>query len=144
MKTFRLVSLQLADDDSLIDIEFKAGLIINKEDDQGTWLIEAFVEKQYIPVFEEACSENKDIITQVVITKKENDPAAFKVKVCSVKAINDHACVLMRGKLTRLRSDYPAQLLEHLMELGYTDSQLVDEFRKNIVTRPKLVLPKKE
>ncbi|CAM4045915.1 YwpF family protein [Mesobacillus zeae] len=143
MKTFRLISMQIADHDSLTDIAFKEGLIINKEDDQGTWLIEAFVEKEFIPVFEEACKENKDIVTQVIITKKENDPATFKTKVCSVRAINDHACVLLRGKLTRLRSDYPAQLLEYLMEQGFTDGELVTEFRKNLIARPRLVLPKK-
>ncbi|NKE04655.1 YwpF family protein, partial [Mesobacillus selenatarsenatis] len=54
MKTFKLISMQLADDDALVDIEMEDGLIINKEDEKGTWLVEVFADHKYIPYFQDA------------------------------------------------------------------------------------------
>ncbi|HAQ06040.1 MAG TPA: hypothetical protein DCR24_00295 [Bacillus bacterium] len=143
MKTFKLVSMQLADDDSLVDIDMEDGLIINKEDDKGTWLVEAFVDHKYIPYFENCSLNDKEIIVQAVITKRENDPAAFVTKVCCVKKLKKHASILLTGKLTKPKSDYPEKLLEHLLEQGFTGDQLLSEFREKLISRPKIVLPKK-
>lgn len=143
MKTFKLVSMQLADNDALVDIDMEDGLIINKEDDKGTWLVEAFVDHKYIPYFEDASSNDKEIIVQAVITKRENDPAAFLTKVCCVKKLKKHASILLTGKLTKPKSDYPEQLLEHLLDQGFTGDQLLSEFKDKIISRPKIVLPKK-
>jgi hypothetical protein len=143
MKSFRLISLQIVDEENVTDIEIKEGLIINKEDASGNWLIEVFVDEKFIPYFEEACEEQMDIIVQVVITKKENDPAAFKSKVCTIKRINGNASILLRGSLTKIKNDYPAMLLEYLLEQGFTGDDLLREFREKIVSRPKIVLPKK-
>ncbi|PLR94483.1 YwpF family protein [Bacillus sp. T33-2] len=143
MKTFKLISMQISDDDGLTDIELEDGLIINKEDDESSWLMEAFVEHKYIPYFDDACSSDKEIIAQVVITKRENDPASFATKVCSVKKLKDHASVLLKGKLKKTKNDYPEQLLEHLLEKGLSGTELLTEFKEKIISRPKLVLPKK-
>lgn len=143
MKTFKLISMQIADKGSLLDIEMEDGLIINKEDDQGTWLVEVFADHKYIPYFEEACENDKEITVQVVITKKENDPAAFSTKVCCVKKLKKHASILLTGKLTKPKSDYPETLLEHLMETGLTGDQLLHEFKEKIISRPKILQTKK-
>jgi len=143
MKSFRLISMQIAEKDKLTDIEFTEGLIINKEDDSGTWLIEVFVEEKFIEHFEDACSDQSDIIVQVVITKKENDPAAFKSKVCSVSRVNGYASILLKGHLTKIQNDYPAMLLEHLLDQGLTGDTLLSEFREKIIARPRILLPKK-
>ena len=143
MKSFRLISMQVIEEDQLTDIHFKEGLIINKEDETASWLIEVFVEKQFIAHFEEAYNEQKDIVVQVVITKQENDPAAFRTKVKSIRQINDHASVLLKGELTSIKNDYPAMLLEHLLNQGLAGDQLLAEFKDKIAVRPKLVLPKK-
>jgi len=44
MKTFKLVSLQFIEDQDAKDIDFIDGLIINKEDEKRTWLIELFTD----------------------------------------------------------------------------------------------------
>lgn len=139
MKTFKMISLQLADEDALVDIEIEDGLIINKEDDKGTWLVEAFVDHKYIPYFENAHAKDKEITVQVIITKKDNDPAAFLTKVCCVKKLKKHASILLTGKLTKPKSIYPQQLLEQLLEDGLTGEQLLSEFKEKIITRPKLM-----
>lgn len=143
MKTFKLISMQLADDDALVDIDMVDGLIINKEDDKGTWLVEVFTDHKYIPYFEDACTNDKEIIVQVVITKKENDPAAFSTKVCCVKKLNSHASILLTGKLTKPKSDYPEKLLEYLMDKGLTGEALMTEFKDKMISRPKILQPKK-
>jgi len=143
MKTFKLISMQLADGDSLVDIEMKDGLIINKEDDKGTWLVEAFTDHKYIPYFQDALDKEKEIIVQVVITKRENDPAAFLTKVSSVKQLKTHASILLSGKLTKPKSEYPEKLLEYLLGKGYTGEQLLAEFKEKIIQRPKILQMKK-
>ncbi len=143
MKSFRLISLHIRDEDKITEIELEEGLIINKEDASGGWLIEAFVAEKYVPYFEEACSQGQDILVQVVITKKENDPAAFKTRICQIKKINGFASILLEGQLSKIKNDYPAMLLEHLIEEGLDGEDLLDEFKKSIVARPKIVLPKK-
>ena len=135
MKSFRLISMQIANDDGLTDIVLKEGLIINKEDENGTWLIEVFVDQGFIPHFEKACSEQNDIIVQVVITKKENDPAAFKTKVCSISKVNDSASILLKGHLTKIQNDYPAILLEYLLDQGLTGEKLLAEFKEKVIAR---------
>ena len=41
MKTFKLISLHVTGDHGLIEIHLEDGLIINKEDENRTWLLEA-------------------------------------------------------------------------------------------------------
>ncbi|MCM3586912.1 YwpF-like family protein [Mesobacillus maritimus] len=143
MKSFRLISMQIADENNLTDIDFQEGLIINKEDESGTWLMEVFVEEKYVKHFEQACSDHTDVIVQVVITKKENDPAAFRSQVCKVKRINGYASILLKGHLTKIQNDYPALLLEHLLEQGLAGDELLKEFKEKITARPRILLPKK-
>lgn len=143
MKTFKLISMQIAYDDALVDIEMEDGLIINKEDDKGTWLVEVLTDHKYIPHFQEASDNGQEIIVQVVITKRENDPAAFKTTVCCVKKLKNHASILLTGKLTKPKSDYPEKLLEFLMDKGYTGDELMTEFKEKMVSRPKILQPKK-
>ncbi|ESU30085.1 hypothetical protein G3A_23880 [Bacillus sp. 17376] len=142
MKTFKLISMQLADDDALVDIEMEDGLIINKEDEKGTWLVEVFADHKYIPFFQDACDTDKEIIVHVVITKRENDPAAFLTKVCCVKKLKTHASILLTGKLTKPKSDYPEKLLEYLLDKGYKGEELLTEFKKKIIARPQILQPK--
>lgn len=143
MKTFKLISMQITDDDALVDIDMNDGLIINKEDEKGTWLVEVLTDHKYIPYFQDACDNDKEIIVQVVITKRENDPAAFVTKVCSMKKLKTHTSVLLTGKLTKPKSDYPEKLLEYLLDKGYKGEELVSEFKDKIITRPQILQPKK-
>ncbi|MDQ7861543.1 YwpF family protein [Peribacillus frigoritolerans] len=47
MKSFKLISLQIVTENlNLIDIALTDGLIINKENDARSWLLEAFVEEK--------------------------------------------------------------------------------------------------
>lgn len=143
MKSFRLISMQIVNKDHVQEIELEEGLIINKEDEQGTWLLEVFVDEKFIPYFEEASDENQGIVVQVVITKKENDPAAFITKLSSIKKVNGKASILLKGHLSKIRNDYPALLLQHLIDQGLNGEELLAEFKEKVLARPKIVLPKR-
>ncbi|MDA6082790.1 YwpF family protein, partial [Escherichia coli] len=88
------VSLQLVEENGLIDIQLDDGLIINKEDEKSTWLLEAFIDKSYLEYFKKRADDKDELTIQVVITKKENDPAAFQTKITSISELENHISIL--------------------------------------------------
>lgn len=80
MKTFKLVALDLIEqkEEEVVqnNIPLIDGLIINREDDDNTWLMEAYTEHSYFELFT-ALQEYDEILLQVKITKESNEPATF-------------------------------------------------------------------
>lgn len=143
MKTFKLISLQIVEGNGLKDIALDDGLIINKEDDLSNWLIEAYISKTYLDYFTAAEDENQELTVQAVITKKENDPAAFVTRVSSVKELEKHISVLLEGSLRRTKSDYAELLLNNLLDSGLTGENLLSEFKMKMKSKPSLSAVKK-
>ncbi|RTR32957.1 hypothetical protein EKG37_07800 [Robertmurraya yapensis] len=138
MKTFKLISLQIVKQDEWLDIPLEDGLIINKEDENNTWLMECYTDKSFYDLFYECIDQEKELLVQVVITKKENDPAPFKVKARSLQTFENHISVLLEGTLKRAKNHYAELLLGDLLEKGLTGDELLDEFKSKMITRPKL------
>ncbi|MBU8881090.1 YwpF-like family protein [Bacillus sp. FJAT-29790] len=132
MKTFKLISLQVVEDEKLVDIELVDGLIINQEDDRSFWLLEAYIRKSYDDYFQDLAKKDKDLLVQVVITKKENNPATFQTKIASIKHTDNHMSILFEGKLKRTNNDYAEIVLKNLIEQGLEGEELVNEFKKKI------------
>jgi YwpF-like protein len=143
MKTFKLVSLQIVEGDGLKDIFLDDGLIINKEDDLSNWLIEAYTSKSFLEYFTAAKESEKELTVQAVITKKENDPAPLMTTVSSVKELENHISVLLEGSLKRTKSDYAEQLLNVLIQEGYSGEDLLSEFKSKMQSKPSLAAAKK-
>ncbi|UII55702.1 YwpF-like family protein [Cytobacillus spongiae] len=143
MKTFKLVSLQIIEDESLTDLDLTDALIINKEDDKSTWLIEAYINKSYFAYFNEAQAKKKEVTVQAIITKRENDPASFLMNVSSVKQLEEHISVLFEGHLKKSRSDYAELLLDELLRKGLNGEELLQEFKEKMKSKPRLVAGKK-
>lgn len=137
MKTFKLISLQLVDDHGLTDIPIYDGLMINKEDEQNRWLMEAYMDSDQFDFFEKARTEGLEVTAHVVISKKGNEPAAFTMKVLAVRVINGRLSVLSQGSLKRM-SHYAELLLSELIENGLSGDALLREFREKMATKPKL------
>jgi hypothetical protein len=137
MKTFKLISLQIIDDSDALDITLYDGLIINKEDERNRWLIEAYVDSNYHDYFTQLLESEKETPVQVVISKKENDPATFTTRVLSVKKIDGRLSVLFEGFLKRSKN-YAELLLSDLIEKGLSGEELLNEFREKMLTKPKL------
>ena len=139
MKTFKLISLQIVENDgNLTDIDLLDGLIINKEDDQGRWLVEAYVDKSFLPPFQKAKQDDKVLQIQAVITKHENDPAPFLVKVHSYQELGNNASILLLGTLRRTKKDYAELLLQDLITRGFKGESLLVEFKDKMKTKPRL------
>ena len=140
MKSFKLISLQImTGTPQLVDVELVDGLIINKENSSSMWIVEALVEenhynelKNYLP------DETEDVRIQVVITKKENDPAVFKTILKTKKLVDGHVSLLFVGTLQNTRNQYAELLLEDLIKKGFTGDQLIKEFKEQIRSKRKL------
>ncbi|MEH7522626.1 YwpF-like family protein [Bacillus sp. JJ1503] len=142
MKTFKLISLQVVEDDSLVDIDLIDGLIINQENDQNTWMLEAYVNNTYNDYFQKLSKQGEDIIVQVVITKKENSPAAFQIKIVTIKPLTDHISILFEGKLKKTNYDYAEIVLKKLIDQGLTGDELLKEFKTILRGKPQITAAK--
>lgn len=139
MKTFKLVSLHVETTEEFLEVPLEDGLIINKEDERNFWLIEAYTNQSFHEHFKKLFESQTDLIIHARITKKENNPAFFKMKVCSVRNLNTHVSILLEGKLKPIRSNYAELLLENLLSKGINGDQLKEEFREKMKTKPPLL-----
>jgi hypothetical protein len=138
MKTFKVISLQVVNNDELHDFDIEDGLIINKEDGNSTWLVETYMSYKYIDFFRKVQQQKNDLEIQVVISHKANDPAAFLTSIRGIKKINDRMSILFEGKLKKQRNEYAELLLDDLVQKGYSGDELVKEFREKMVSKPRI------
>lgn len=143
MKTFKLVLMQVVKEDGLMDIALDDGLIINKEDEHNSWLMEAYIPtSSHYSFFQEAYINKTDLLIQVVITKKDNKPALFQAKATSVTKLKNHISVLLEGIMKNKKNNYPELLLNDLLQKGYSGVELLTEFKSKINNKPKTSFPK--
>ena len=138
MKTFKLVLLEVVENDNLVEVPLHDGLIINKEDERLTWLLEAYTSLSLYDYFKKIQDEGREIIVQAVITKLENDPAFFQTKISTLNKFENHISVLLEGRLRRYRSDYSELLLDSLIQKGLTGQALLTEFKDKMKSKPKI------
>ncbi|WP_456273083.1 YwpF family protein [Bacillus sp. AK031] len=143
MKTFKVITLQVVENDDLKDIEIVDGLIINKEDEKGTWLIEGCMKKEYYDFFRDAQQEEDDLEVQVVISHPDNDPAAFMTRISCIKSMDFNLSILFEGKLKKQRNEYAELLLDDLVEKGFQGTGLVQEFKDKMKSKPRLAVASK-
>ncbi len=138
MKTFKLISLQVVEECGLIDINLEDGLVINKEDKNRTWLLEAYVSGTYEPYFQELIQAGQEVPLQVVITRAENDPAYFQAKSLQMKKLSGgYLSLLFKGGINQANT-YPEILLKALIEKGLCGQELLKEFKEKMLTKPKI------
>jgi hypothetical protein len=138
MKSFKLVALEVVEDGNTVEIPLEDGLIINKENENASWLLEAYTDLSLYDYFMKIHEGNREIIVQAVITKRENDPAYFQTKISSLNKFEKHISVLFEGRLRRNRSDYSELLLDSLLEKGLGGQALLEEFKDKMKRKPKL------
>jgi hypothetical protein len=138
MKTFKVISLQVVDNDELHDFEIEDGLIINKEDGKSTWLVETYMSQKYIEFFQKVQQQKGDLEIQVVISNKANDPAAFMTSIRGIKKMDGRMSILFEGKLKKQRNEYAELLLDDLLQKGYSGDELMKEFREKMVSKPRI------
>lgn len=144
MKSFKLISLQIVTENlNLIDIALTDGLIINKENDARSWLLEAFVEEKHFKELEPSLPEiDGEVYIQAVITKKDNEPALFQTVLRTIRKVGNHYSLLFVGHIQKTRSKYAELLLEDLVQKGLVGDELIKEFKQKIRSKPKLATNK--
>lgn len=136
MKTFKLVGVHLlSTDGDIIPVPIEDGLIINQENEQNTWLMEIFLEKKNAMWFQ-SYEEEHEFHIQATITKKENDPAYFSMRIVSYTEIDDYVTILFKGTLMASRNYYAELLLESLMNENLQGQELLKAFKERMKTKP--------
>ncbi|ALC88745.1 hypothetical protein AM500_02195 [Bacillus sp. FJAT-18017] len=138
MKTFKLIALEIIEDEKTTEIPLESGLIINKEDEQSNWLIEAYTDLSFYEYFKEYEDSSQECIVQVVITHRQNDPAYFQARVCTLKKFENHISVLLEGRLRRTKVGYAEMLLGQLLDQGLEGNGLLSEFKDKMQSKPRL------
>jgi hypothetical protein len=136
MKTFKLKSLEIFDqkEEEILqhNIPLLDGLIINREDDQDQWTIEAFIEKSHLAFFKKLKEENDEIMLQVKITKESNAPATFITSIIGINEIGENMNILFVGTIVDRRINKIEEMLTSLIEEGYQGNDLLDKFKELI------------
>lgn len=112
-------------------IVLQDGLIINQEDDNNRWLLEAIVDKKY-KTFLQKIKKKEEIILEVKITKETNEPAYFRSKVVSINEIDEWLEVIFEGVIVDRQQSKTEQKLANLIEEGYEGEQLLEQFIKAV------------
>ncbi|WLR41610.1 YwpF-like family protein [Bacillus carboniphilus] len=143
MKTFKLVGLKTVrknNENSLEELPLADGLVINKEDGENSWMVEALLSKNYRYFFEKAQQTGEEIRIYVTITKKSNKPAQIMAKVQKITTLSEHVSVLLEGRMLTGRNEIDSEkLLSDLIVKGYAGDQLLTAFKKEFNNRKKLL-----
>lgn len=138
MKTFKMLSVGIVNNNQLLDFPLIDGIIINQENSHHLWILEMFIDQKHQETFETWKSEEALLEAKVVISYPENEPAAFRVTVEAVKQIGENISVLLKGRLKRARAQYAEQLLEELIGEGLKGEDLLRRFEADMRSRPRL------
>ncbi|KIL78644.1 YwpF family protein [Bacillus badius] len=134
MKTFKIAGFYLAWQGDAQEIELLDGLIINREDDKRSWLIELFVDPKYKEAFRQH-ENQEEMKVQVLITHPNNDPALFSAQMREMNILQDGINILLEGKLRQMRNEYAKQVLSDLISQGISGEELVDAFNNRLKQR---------
>ncbi|WP_299091930.1 YwpF family protein [uncultured Metabacillus sp.] len=140
MKTFKLVGLKIEQDmvqeKTIKEIPLEDGLIINLEDGENSWLIEALIPEEFQTYFEKLSEAKKKMKVLVTISKKTNAPAQIMAKVKTITPLENHLSILLDGRLLTSRPIHdPEQLLRSLMGQGLSGDALIKTFSENVHQR---------
>ncbi|WP_166805843.1 YwpF family protein [Jeotgalibacillus sp. R-1-5s-1] len=140
MKTFKLKRVQIVEGDSIRQFDLIDGLIINKEDDHQTWILEAFLDHKEIDYFQRIQQSRENIEVLAVISSEKNDPASLYAHVHDVRPIGERISVLFIGHIRNQRNDYAEKLLASILENdNLSGEELLIQFKKQMRERPRIV-----
>ncbi|MDV2686359.1 YwpF-like family protein [Alkalihalophilus lindianensis] len=134
MKTFKLYSLCVLEgkEGSIKQraIPLKDGLIINMENEDRTWHIDAVTDSTHKPYFEKVKEEEGHLLVDAIITSKNNHPATMVTKVITITELSDGISVLLEAKLVLQKDEVIEDVIEDLVAEGLSGEELVSEFKE--------------
>lgn len=138
MKTFKMLSFDLVNEDGGLNIPLIDGIVINQENSRKSWILELFISKKYQSIFETYKDSGDLIEVQVIISFPDNEPAPFKVVITDIREIGNRISVLLKGTIKTKRNKYAEQLLKNLLDENLTNDELLTRFKKGMRERPRL------
>jgi YwpF-like protein len=140
LKTFKLVGLkveqEVEQEKTLQEIPLEDGLVINMEDGENSWLIEALIPEKMQSYFDKLVKSEKEMRLFVTITKKSNAPAQIIAKIKNTTSLKQHISILIEGRLITSKPIYdPEVLLRTLMGQGLSGDSLIKAFTENVHQR---------
>ncbi|MGX4767684.1 YwpF-like family protein [Bacillus mojavensis] len=136
MKTFKLVDLNVErvdkEEKSIEQFPLIDGLIINKEDGENHWLIEALVPKEHMSFFDQLQKKQAEVKVFVTITKKSNRPAQLTAAVKNIAELEESISILIYGQMVTRKQQGTETILESLVKEGYTGAKLIEAFKQKI------------
>ncbi|UFU00856.1 YwpF-like family protein [Radiobacillus kanasensis] len=135
MKTFKLISFDILEESNkqvvTKNIPLLDGLIINREDENNQWILEAYLDRSYYEYFDELMDlEDKKLMVQVKITKESNQPATFLVSIIGLNYIDNYMNVLLMGTIVDRKQGDMERKLKQLIEEGYEGTALLEKFKE--------------
>ncbi|MDN4492134.1 YwpF family protein [Ureibacillus aquaedulcis] len=138
MKTFKMLSFDLINEQGGVNIPIVDGIVINQENSRKSWILELFLSKDYQSTFENLKEADELFEVHVIISFPDNEPAPFKVKVSEIQEIGEKITVLLKGTIKARRSKYAEALLKSLLSENLTSDELMTRFKKGMRERPRL------
>lgn len=136
MKTFKLKQLQIVefhtDAYKTVHIPLLDGLIINREDKENRWLIEAYTNSDLLDYFMELKENNSELIIHVKITTELNELATCITSIIDIHQIGDNMNVLLLGTMVDQKTNKLEEILEKLVEEGNRGEDLLNKFKDNL------------
>lgn len=136
MKTFKLIKLnvvhELEEGFNKKTIPLIDGLIINREDEDNQWLIEAYVGSQQLEYFQGIYDQGEEFVLEAKISKTTNQPAYFLVKLIHLNDIGEGFNVLFLGTIVDYKKEQVEQMLQELINEGYQGEELLEMFKQRV------------
>ncbi|WP_050183342.1 YwpF family protein [Domibacillus robiginosus] len=131
MKTFKVATFLFEKKGELISVPVQDGLIVNREDEQRSWLIELFLEEEGVQTVR-AFEQEEPLTAHVAISHRGNDPAMFTVSIRSFQLLEKGTSVLFDAQLRQMRNEYAKQVLHSLVEEGLSGEELLKAFTEAV------------
>lgn len=136
MKTFKLVELLIvdyeSDDYKTVSVPLIDGLIINREDKENRWLVEAYIKREWLDFFKKLEKHYKELIIHVRITTMSNDLATCVSSIIDINEIGENMNVLLLGTMANRRTTTVERILKELKEKGVKGKELLVELQKQL------------
>lgn len=139
MKTFKLVQLFVVDYESETyetkEILLKDGLIINREDKENRWLVEAYVDGDYLDYFKKLREKYNELIIHVRITTRVNEPATCITSIIDINEIGENMNVLFLGTMVDKKTSEINELLEKMVKRGIRGEAVLERLKAVVSSR---------
>lgn len=128
----------VSESEGFISYPLVDGIIINQENSHHTWVLEMYVDKKHADDFRPFLNTDELLEVKAIISYPDNEPAAFRVVVQTIEDLGDQVSILLMGTIKTHRRQYAELLLEKLVEEGLSGDALLDQFRSDMTTRPRI------